>query len=155
MRKVRINLVPKNLSDEQKEDRFSISQLLGRNNRQPTTEPNFMHNVRTDDKPWVLEYDPEIKRQSAEWDTPTLPRPMKARMGESKGRERMDGPSYPTSFPSPELLRRFFTMFSLFNAHREAPNRRVSGENEREIIDERTETAYASTISEILSLSRT
>ncbi|XP_018403545.1 PREDICTED: uncharacterized protein LOC108780364 [Cyphomyrmex costatus] len=35
-------------------------------------------------KTWVIEYDPETKRQSAEWHTTASPHPKKARMSKSK-----------------------------------------------------------------------
>jgi len=43
-------------------------------------EPNFLDKVITGDESWVFDYDPETKRQSAEWHTKRSPRPKKARM---------------------------------------------------------------------------
>jgi len=40
--------------------------------------------VITGDEPWILEYDPETKRQSKEWHTSASPRPKKVRMSKSK-----------------------------------------------------------------------
>ena len=36
------------------------------------------------DESWILEYDPETKRQSREWHSTNSPRPKKARMSKSK-----------------------------------------------------------------------
>jgi hypothetical protein len=59
-------MVPKNLTDEQKENRRNICQeILDR----LETEPDFMDRVITGDESWVSEYDPETKRQSKEWHT--------------------------------------------------------------------------------------
>jgi hypothetical protein len=72
MRKVCAKMVPKNLTDEQKENRQNICQEL------PDcleTEPDFMDHVITGDESWVFEYDPETKRQSKEWHTNNSPRP--------------------------------------------------------------------------------
>ena len=80
MRKICAKLVPKNLSDEQKENRLFISQkLLDR----VTIEPDFLRRVITGDETCIFEYDPVTKRQSSEWHTPNSPRPKKARMSNS------------------------------------------------------------------------
>ena len=44
----------------------------------------FLDKVITGDESWVLDYDPETKRQSSEWHTKSSPRPKKARMNRSK-----------------------------------------------------------------------
>jgi hypothetical protein len=63
MRKVCAKMVPKNLTDEQKENRRNICQeLLDR----LETEPDFMYRAITRDESWVFEYDPETKSQSKE-----------------------------------------------------------------------------------------
>lgn len=81
MRKVCAKLVPKVLTDEQKENRVSISrELLDR----VRGDPDFLEQVITGDETWVFEYDPETKRQSSEWHTTESPRPKKARMSKSK-----------------------------------------------------------------------
>ena len=70
MRKVCAKLVPKVLTDEQKENRVSISrELLDR----VRGDPNFFEQVITGDETWVFEYDPETKRQSSEWHTTRVP----------------------------------------------------------------------------------
>jgi len=80
-RKICAKLVPKNLSVEQIANRLEICQdLLGR----LEIEPRFLDKVITGDESWVFDYDPENKRQSAEWHMNSSPRPKKARMSRSR-----------------------------------------------------------------------
>ena len=61
-------------------NRLEICQdLLGR----LEIEPNFFPYI-TGDESWVLDYDPETKRQREEWHTKSSPRPKKARMSRSR-----------------------------------------------------------------------
>ena len=70
-------MVPKNLTTVQKASRRDVClDLLDRLER----EPEFFNGVITGDESWILEYDPETKRQSREWHTANSPRPKKARM---------------------------------------------------------------------------
>ena len=79
MRNVCVKMVPKNLTTEQKANRRDVClDLLDRLER----EPEFFSRVITGS--WVLEYDPETKRQSREWHTENSPSPKKARMSKSK-----------------------------------------------------------------------
>jgi len=81
VRKICAKLVPKNLSDEQKDNRALVSrELLDR----VTSEPDFLQRVITGDETWVFEYDPTTKRRSSEWHTSQSPRPKKARMSKSR-----------------------------------------------------------------------
>ena len=81
MRKICAKVVLKNLSVEQKANWLEICQdLLGR----LETEPDFLDKVITGDESWVLDYDPETKRQSAEWHTKSSSRPKKACMSRSR-----------------------------------------------------------------------
>jgi len=81
MRKICAKLVPKNLSDEQKDNRVLVSrEILDR----VKSEPDFLQGVITGDETWVFEYDPTTKRQSSEWHTSESPRPKKARMSKSR-----------------------------------------------------------------------
>jgi len=81
MRKICVKLVPKNLSDERKDNRVLVSrELLDR----VTSEPDFLQRVITGDETWVLEYDPRTKRQGSEWHTSQSPRLKKARMSKSR-----------------------------------------------------------------------
>lgn len=81
MRKVCAKLVPKVLTDDQKSRRVEVCRELL---EMCEVDPDFLENVVTGDESWVFEYDPETKRQSAEWHTSTSPRPKKARMSKSK-----------------------------------------------------------------------
>jgi len=47
-------------------------------------EPEFFSRIITGDESWILEYDPETKRQSREWHTAKSPHPKKARISKSK-----------------------------------------------------------------------
>jgi len=81
MRKVCAKMVPKNLTINQTANRREVCfDLLDRLER----EPEFFSRIITDDKSWILEYDPETKRQSWEWHTANSPHPKKARMNKSK-----------------------------------------------------------------------
>jgi len=88
MRKVCVKLLPKVLTDEQKENRVSISrELLDR----VRGNPDFLEQVITGDETWVFEYDPETKRQSPEWHTTESFRPKKARTSKSKMKPMLNG----------------------------------------------------------------
>jgi len=81
MRKVCAKMVPKNLTTKQKANRRDVClDLLDRLER----EPEFFSPVITGDESWILEYDPQTKRQSREWHTANSPRPKKARTSKSK-----------------------------------------------------------------------
>ena len=65
-RKVFAMMVPKNLTSEQKTGRRDMClDLLDRLER----EPESFSRVITGDESWILEYEPETKRQSWEWHT--------------------------------------------------------------------------------------
>jgi histone-lysine N-methyltransferase SETMAR len=82
MRKVCAKMVPKNLSEEQKERRLQVcSELL---ERVQSEGDEFLNKIITGDETWIFQYDPETKRQSQQWKTPLSPRPKKARMSKSK-----------------------------------------------------------------------
>jgi len=81
MRKICVKLVPKNLSDEQKDNHVLVSrELLDC----VTSEPGFLQWVITEDETWIFEYNPTTKRQSSEWHTYQSPRTKKARMSKSR-----------------------------------------------------------------------
>ena len=78
MRKICGEVGSKNVSVKKKANRLEICQdLLGRLEIEPHF---FLDKVITRDESWVFDYDPETKRQSAEWHTKSSPRPKKARM---------------------------------------------------------------------------
>lgn len=81
MRKICSKMVPRHLSQDQKDIRKArCVDFLDAIEQ----DPHFLERVITGDETWVFEYDPETKRQSMEWHTPTSPRPKKARMSKSK-----------------------------------------------------------------------
>ena len=58
--------------------------LWGFAGKTPKWAKFFLDKVITGDESWVLDYDPETKRQSSEWHTKSSPRLKKARMSRSK-----------------------------------------------------------------------
>ncbi|GFS78018.1 putative DD34D transposase [Trichonephila clavipes] len=79
MRRICAKLVPKVLTDIQKQNRESISKdLLERNEE----NPHFFDNAITGDESY--QYNSETKRQSNEWHSPQSPRQKKARMSKSR-----------------------------------------------------------------------
>ena len=78
MRKICAKLVPK-ISPPNKRKTEGMCAL----NASKTTEKFFKH-VITGDESWILEYDPETKRQSSEWHGRNSPRPKKGRISKSK-----------------------------------------------------------------------
>jgi len=81
MQKIRAKLVPKILTNEQKENRRNVClDLLERSEN----DKNIFRHVITGDETWIFGYDPDTKRQSSEWHTSNSPRPKKARMNKSE-----------------------------------------------------------------------
>jgi len=77
MRKVCAKMVPKDLTGGKKQRRVTICQeLLER-------KDNILGRVITGDETWVYQYDPETKRQSAQWKTANSPRPKMFRQSKS------------------------------------------------------------------------
>ncbi|KAK3792163.1 hypothetical protein RRG08_055425 [Elysia crispata] len=69
--------VPRLLTDEQKESRVNFSRNFLR--RFQTEQNDFLGRIITGDETWVYSWDPETKRQSAEWRDFDEPRPEKVR----------------------------------------------------------------------------
>ena len=69
--------VPHLLSDKQKAARVQSSRENLRRSRS-RREPDFLDRIVTGDETWVYSWDPELKRQSAEWRNAGSPRPQKA-----------------------------------------------------------------------------
>jgi len=66
MQKICVKMVPKILTNEQKENRRNVClELLERIENDKT----FFKYVITGDETWIFEYDPDTKRQSSEWHT--------------------------------------------------------------------------------------
>ena len=81
MRKMCAKMVPKLLSDDQKQHRVRVCEDTL---EEIGADPHFLRHIITGDETWVFQYDPETKRQSQQWFTPNSPRPKKARMSKSK-----------------------------------------------------------------------
>ena len=75
MRKICAKMVPMLLNEEQKKRRVQVCHDIL---KERETEPNLLGRVITDDESWIFEYDPETKRQSLQWKSPTSPRPKKS-----------------------------------------------------------------------------
>ena len=63
MRKLCAKMVPKILSEYQKQQRFTVCQDI---TKRLEAEPDLLNSVLSGDETWVFEYDPETKRQSRE-----------------------------------------------------------------------------------------
>ena len=71
MREVCAKMIPKELSEEQKQRRVTICQdLLER-------QDDILGHVITGEETWVHQYDPETKRQNAQLKTANSPQPKK------------------------------------------------------------------------------
>lgn len=75
-RKLAAKWVPHVLTEEQQENRV---RLCASNLRRFRREGNdFLHRIVAGDETWARSFEPELKRQSAEWTDEGWPRPMKA-----------------------------------------------------------------------------
>jgi len=72
MKRVSAKLVPKLLTEEQKEHRIEV--CLELKNRD-SNDPSFIKSIIPGDETWVYGYDPETKVQSSQWKTANSPRP--------------------------------------------------------------------------------
>jgi len=74
MHHVAAKFVPRLLTEEQKQNRVTVSQeLLDRLN----TDENHLKNTITSDETWVYGYDVETNVQSSQWVGKSSPRPNK------------------------------------------------------------------------------
>lgn len=81
MQKVCAKMVPKNLTQDQKDARKeSCTDILERLNE----DPHLLERVITCDETWIFQYDPETKRQSMHWKSPSSPKIKKAKMSKSR-----------------------------------------------------------------------
>jgi len=78
MRKVCAKVVPKELTEEQKQRRVTICQDL------LEWQDEILGRIITGDETWFYQYDPETKRQSAQWKTANSPRQKKFRQSKSR-----------------------------------------------------------------------
>jgi ribosomal protein S25 len=87
MHRVCQHMVPKMLSPEQKETRMTLAgDLL----TMADQDSNFLNNIITGDETWCFLYDPQTKRQSSEWKSPSSPRTQKFRLDKSKGKVMLE-----------------------------------------------------------------
>ena len=76
MQRFAAKFVPRILTDDQKQQGVSVCTEL---RQLAPDDETFLSRVITGDESWVYGYDPETKRQSSQWKSPTSPRPKKAR----------------------------------------------------------------------------
>ena len=81
MRKVCAKMVPKLLTEDQKQQRVTVCHDIIERLKD---DPDLLGRVITGDESWIFKYDPDTKRQSRQWKSPASPRPKKARMSKSK-----------------------------------------------------------------------
>ena len=86
MKKVCLRLVLRLLTPQQKGIRMYICADILQNIE---NDPYFLENVITYDESWFFQYDPESKRQSMHWKSPTSPRQKKAQQSKSKFKAMM------------------------------------------------------------------
>ena len=80
MRKMCAQLMPRNLTEQQRVARLSVCPDLL---EQVEGDPELMDRVITGEESWLFRYDPETKLQSLQWRSEGSPRPKKARMSKS------------------------------------------------------------------------
>ena len=69
--------MPHRLTSDQAERRLEVATHLL--SRFDSEGQDFLSRILAIDETWVRSYEPELKRQSAEWHTPSFPRPAKYR----------------------------------------------------------------------------
>ena len=80
MHRVAAKFVPTILTADQKQQRVNVCTEL---RHLASNDETFLSTVITGDESWVYGYDPETKRQSSQWKSPTSPSPKKARQVKS------------------------------------------------------------------------
>ena len=81
MRKVCAKMVPKILSEDQKQNQVKFCEDMLEKIKD---DPYILRQIITGDETWVFQYNSETKRQSMQWKTAESPRPKKVRMSKSK-----------------------------------------------------------------------
>ncbi|UYV76599.1 hypothetical protein LAZ67_14001412 [Cordylochernes scorpioides] len=71
MKKLCDYFVPRNLTDKQRESRLSICKDLIET---ANNDSDILKTIITDDETWCFLFDPQTKKQSLEWRTPSYPR---------------------------------------------------------------------------------
>ena len=85
MRKVCSKMVPKELTEKQKQRRVTICQDL------LEMQDDILGRVITGDETWVYQYDPETKWQNAQWKTANSPTTKKIPLVQSKNQNNVAG----------------------------------------------------------------
>ncbi|UYV71715.1 hypothetical protein LAZ67_9000114 [Cordylochernes scorpioides] len=83
LKKTPAKFIPRFLTNEQKLCRLSTCEDMLEMTR---TDPEWKDKIITGDETWVYGYDPETKRQSAEWRGQGEPRPKKSRILKSRNK---------------------------------------------------------------------
>lgn len=83
MHRVCQRFIPHALTEEQQEQRANLAQDLI---EKADEDPTFLEKIVTGDETWCFLYDPQGKRQSSEWKSPSSPRGCKTRLDRSKGK---------------------------------------------------------------------
>ncbi|UYV68738.1 hypothetical protein LAZ67_6000605 [Cordylochernes scorpioides] len=83
LRKTPTKFIPRFLTNEQKLCRLATCENMLEMTR---TDPEWKDKIITGDETWVYGYDPETKRQSAEWRGQGEPRPKKSRILKSRNK---------------------------------------------------------------------
>ena len=81
MQKICANLVPKNLTNKEKENQRNVYLDLLEHIK---NDKIFFKHVLTGAELWIFEYDPKTKQQSSGWHTSNSPQSKKARMSKSE-----------------------------------------------------------------------
>jgi len=81
LRKICARFVPHQLTDDQKALRIRHCKDLLKSSK---NNKKFIYSIVTGDETWCFQYDPETKRQSAEWKHPNEEKPTKSRLEKSK-----------------------------------------------------------------------
>lgn len=81
LKKVNARFVPHELTDSQKMNRIDHCKDLIENSER---DPQWLKSIVTGDETWCFQYDPETKRQSAEWRRPDEGNPSKLQRQKSK-----------------------------------------------------------------------
>lgn len=116
-RKICSRFVPHHLRDEQKQLRLDACGELIDN---ADADPAFLDRIVTGDESWCYQYDPETKRQSSEWRSPSSPRQKKFRFEKSKIKV---------------MLIAFFDCDGLIHHEFLPPNMTINGQFYTEVLD--------------------
>jgi len=81
---VAAKFVPRILTADQKQQCVNVCTEL---RQLASNDETFLSRVITGDESWVYGSDPETKRQSSQWKSPTSPRPKKFQTGEKQSKE--------------------------------------------------------------------